>query len=103
MFRGDAAQIEERFLSLALCSRESAPPASLRARRFGVERDSLITLESERRFRPEAQCLLPISDYSKKSSPQWRPPGSPPPPPIRHKRTLTSLLPTTFSASPRPA
>src|SRR5262245_41244838 len=54
MFRVDAAQIEERFLSLALCSRKSAPPASLRARRFGVERDSLFTLDSERRFRLEA-------------------------------------------------
>src|SRR4051794_41819538 len=99
MFRGDAAQIEERFLSLALCSRESAPPASLRARRFGVERDSLITLESERRFRPEAQCLLPLSDYPKKSSPQWRPPGTPPPPPLTKKRTPPPLLPKTLSAS----
>src|SRR4051794_41298393 len=98
MFRGDAAQIEERFLSLALCSRESAPPASLRARRFGVERDSLITLESERRFRPEAQCLLPISDYPKKSSPQWRPPVTPPPPPLQEQRTPPPLLPTTVSA-----
>src|SRR5581483_8707123 len=93
---------EKRFRETAARQRNQRPQLS-KARRFGAARDSLFTLDSKRRFRLEAQFPFPIS-----VCPTWfwlllRPPATPPLPPSRNRRSLTSSPDATCSASPRPA
>ena len=94
--------IETRFPGLPLVCVSQSPQLP-KARRFGAKRDSLFTLDSERRCRLEAQCLFPISAFPIRSSPQLRLPATRPPPPSRNRRSPTFWRAATFSASPRPA
>src|SRR6185369_9961207 len=94
--------IETRFPGLPLVCVSQSPQLP-KARRFGAKRDSLFTLDSERRCRLEAQCLFPISAFPIRSSPQLRPPVTRPLPPSRNRRSPTCWRAAMFSASPRPA
>src|SRR5207248_10885036 len=101
MFRLNAARSRNR-TRVSLVS-VSQSPQLFKARRFGAKRDSLFTLDSERRCRLEAQCLFPISAFPIRSSPRLRPLVTRSLPPSRNRRFLTFWRAATFSASPRPA
>jgi hypothetical protein len=60
MFRSEAAGTRQANPNEMLPVSVSQRPQLLKARRFGVARDSLFTRDSKRRFRLEAQCPFPI-------------------------------------------